>query len=207
MRVVRTAIFAAALWAVAHGAPIGAQSSAPFRWQGHVIAGNTLEIKGVNGNIAASGAAGGQVEVVAEKDARKSDPESVRIEVVEHGGGVTICAVYPTPDNADRPNECRPGDEGRMQVRDNDVNVKFTVRVPAGVRFIGRTVNGSIKLNLPAGLSTEVKARTVNGDISTEFPLTVVGRFSRKQLDGSIGGGGRTLELHTVNGGIALRQR
>ena len=264
MRVVRTAIFAAALWAVAHGAPIVAQSSAPFRWQGHVIAGNTLEIKGVNGNIAASGAAGGQVEVVAEKDARKSDPESVRIEVVEHGGGVTICAVYPTPDNADRPNECRPGDEGRMQVRDNDVNVKFTVRVPAGVRFIGRTVNGeveaarldgpvalrtvngsatfstssygeattvngsirgdlgradwsdtlkfdtvngSIKLNLPAGLSTEVKARTVNGDISTEFPLTVVGRFSRKQLDGSIGGGGRTLELHTVNGGIALRQR
>ena len=71
----------------------------------------------------------------------------------------------------------------------------------------GAIISCSSSPNLPAGLSTEVKARTVNGDISTEFPLTVVGRFSRKQLDGSIGGGGRTLELHTVNGGIALRQR
>ena len=29
-----------------------------------------------------------------------------------------------------------------MNVRDNDVTVTFTVHVPAGVRFAGRTVNG-----------------------------------------------------------------
>jgi hypothetical protein len=263
MRAIRFAVLTITLATAADVARLPAQSSNPFRWQGTVVAGNTLEIKGVNGTISATGGAG-QAEVVAEKQARRSDPDSVRIQVVEHGGGITICAVYPTPDNADRPNECGPGDEGHIQVRDNDVTVKFTVRVPGSVRFVGRTVNGnveaeridgpvvlhtvngsatfstssygeaatvngsirgdlgradwtdtlkfdtvngSIKLSLPAGLSTDVRARTVNGDITTDFPLTVVGRFSRKQLDGSIGGGGRTLEMHTVNGGIALQQR
>jgi putative adhesin len=261
--VVRSAFVAIAVALLPGAGPL-AQSSTPFRWEGNVTAGNTLEIKGVNGKISAAAAAGAQAEVVAEKSARRSDPDSVKIQVVEHGGGVTVCAMYPTPDEAERANECAPGDEGHMQVRDNDVTVKFTVRVPAGVRFVGRTVNGEvtaerldgpvtlrtvngsatfstssfgeattvngsiradlgradwtdtlkfttvnggITLTLPAGLSTDVTARTVNGDIATDFPLTIVGRFSRRSLDGSIGGGGRGLDLRTVNGGIALRQR
>jgi hypothetical protein len=32
-----------------------------------------------------------------------------------------------------------------MNVRDNDVNGEFRVSVPAGVRFVGRTVNGGIE--------------------------------------------------------------
>jgi hypothetical protein len=67
--------------------------------------------------------------VTATKRGRRSDPGSVRIEVVEHGEGVTICAVYPDVDG--RRNECRAGDGGHMSTRDNDVNVHFTVRVPA----------------------------------------------------------------------------
>jgi hypothetical protein len=44
---------------------------------------------------------------VATKHGRRSDPAEVEIEVVEHAGGVTICAVYPSPGS--RPNECRQG--------------------------------------------------------------------------------------------------
>ena len=69
------------------------------------------------------------------------------------------------------------------------------------------TVNGSITLDLPEGLSTTVEASTVNGSISTDFPLTVQGRFSRRRLTGTIGNGGRRLQLETVNGGISLRKR
>ena len=61
-----------------------------------------------------------------------------------HAGGVTICAVYPSRD-ARKPNECPPGDGGRMNVQNNDVSVRFTVRVPAGVTFVGKTVNGEIE--------------------------------------------------------------
>jgi len=232
-----------------------------FRWQGKIAPGGAIEVKGVNGAIEASAASGGEVEVVAIKKARSSDPAAVKIEVVEHAGGVTICAVYPS--RGDRPNECQPGSGGRMNVRDNDVQVRFDVRVPAGVRFVGRTVNGGIDarslpddgeaytvngaieieagglaraetvngrirarlgradwkdrlqfktvnggivVELPASVGAEVEARTVNGDIDTDFPLTVQGRFSKHRLSGTIGGGGRQLDLETVNGGIELRK-
>jgi DUF4097 and DUF4098 domain-containing protein YvlB len=234
-----------------------------FVWHGQLGTGRTLEIKGVNGAIEATGGSG-QAEVRAIKTARRSDPADVEIKVIEHADGVTICAVYPTPSDSRRPNECRPGDGGNMSTRDNDVQVRFVVRVPAGVRFsaktvnggidakrleadteahtvngsvkvettgraeaqtvngsievsMGRadwdgknefkTVNGGIHLDLPGDLSTEVSAKTVNGDIETDFPLTVKGRFSRRSLSGTIGGGGRELELETVNGGIRLSRR
>jgi len=232
-----------------------------FHWQGTVAPGGAVEIKGVNGGITASSAAGGGVEVTAVKKGRKSDPSLVKVEVVEHAGGVTICAVYPSVDG--NANTCAPGKGGRMNVRDNDVQVEFQVKVPAGVRFVGRTVNGGIsasrlaadieaetvnggvdldsngtvrastvnggitarmgrgdwdgdlklstvnggiELTLPEGLNTEVRATTVNGGVETDFPVAVSGRVSRRSLTGTIGSGGRRLELSTVNGGVTLRK-
>jgi hypothetical protein len=240
-----------------------AQSGAPaFEWRGTVLQGSAIEIKGVNGDINAQPASGNEVEVTATRTGRRSDPNSVRIEVVQHGDGVTICAVY--PDAGSNPNECRPGREGRMNVKNNDVQVAFTVIVPTGVRFVGstvngdvragpldapvsiktvngeaefttsshgeastvngsiqatlgsalwegnlsfNTVNGSITVNLPADISADVRAETVNGDITTGFPLTVNGRPSRRVLNATIGGGGRLMELETVNGSVKLNRR
>jgi hypothetical protein len=260
----RTTVLAATLTAVAVvAAPVLARAAAKqedFHWSGSVAAGGAVEIKGVNGGIVATGGPAGAVEVSALKKGRKSDPSEVKIDVVEHAGGVTICAVYPTEGT---PNECAPGEGGRMKVRDNDVNVEFTVKVPAGVRFVGRTVNGGItatgisadaeahtvnggvevesggiaraetvnggikaslgradwagelklktvnggiEVSVPAGLSADVKAATVNGDIETDFPLSVTGRINRRRLQGTIGSGGRLLEMETVNGGIELRK-
>jgi putative adhesin len=251
--------------AVAAAFAAGAASLAraqDFTWEGRVAQGQAVEVKGTNGDVKAGPAAGDRVEVTAVKKARRSDPASVQVQVVEHAGGVTICAVYPTP-AGQAPNECRPGERGRMSVQDNDVNVSFTVRVPAGVRFIGRsvngaidadgltgdveahtvnggvrvstagtvqaetvngsitatvgrangtaalrfkTVNGSIAVDLPASASAEVRAATVNGDIQSDFPLAGQTRVSRRRLSGTIGGGGRPLELDTVNGSIRIRQ-
>jgi len=233
-----------------------------FRWHGSIPQGKSIEIKGVNGDVRAEPSGSNEVEVVAEKHGRRDDPESVRIEVVPHADGVTICAVYPSR-SQDRPNECAPGSGGRNNVQNNDVTVRFTVRVPAGVTFIGRTVNGeveamrlngdvdvstvngsanfsttgsgrahtvngsirgemgradwsdtlemktvngSITLTLPSTLNTDFRASTVNGDISTDFPITVVGKVTRRKMEGTIGGGGRTLALDSVNGSITLKR-
>ena len=81
-----------------------------FHWTGKVAAGQAIEIKGVNGGIAATGAAGGEVEVTAVKKGRKSDPAEVKVEVVEHAGGVTICAVYPS--STALPTSARPARAG-----------------------------------------------------------------------------------------------
>ena len=103
-----------------------------FQWHGAIAQGKAIEIKGVNGDVRAEPSGSNEVEVVAVKRADRDNPDSVRIEVVPHAGGVTICAVYPSRDGQ-RPNECRPGRRRRMNVQNNDVSVRFTVRVPAGV--------------------------------------------------------------------------
>jgi hypothetical protein len=51
-----------------------------------------------------------------------------------------------------------------------------------------------------------VRAETLNGDLISDFPLVVSGRFGPRRLRGTIGQGGRTLELGTVNGTIRLRK-
>ena len=230
------------------------QAANPQSWRGVIVQGNAIEIKGVNGEIKAIASSGQEVEVSAVMRGRRSNPAEVRLEIVQHSDGVTICAMYPSPDS--RPNECAQGDGGRMNVRDNDVNVAFTVRVPAGVRFIGRTVNGDVSAedlaapvsvrtvngeatfstssygdastvngsvrgsmgstqwsqtlrfrSVPADTSTDVQATTVNGSINTDFPITVTGRVNPRKLTGTIGGGGRSMDLETVNGSVTLKRR
>lgn len=73
-----------------------------------------------------------------------------------------------------------------------------------GMRF--STVNGSITLTLPPDLSADVQAQTVNGELESDFPLTVTGRFGPRRFHGTIGNGGRALDLKTVNGSIILRK-
>ncbi len=232
-----------------------------FEWNGRVDRGDRIEIKGINGEINATYTSGSDVRVSATKEAKKSDPKDVRIVVVEHSGGVTICAVY--PDDGGKKNECKPGDDGRLSSKDNDVAVHFTVQVPAGVVLdantvnggvdagglqsdvyantvnggikvstsglarantvngsiqasIGRadwtgdldfqTVNGSITIAMPADVGARVRASTVNGGMETDFPLTVTGKFSNRKMEGTIGGGGRDLNLETVNGSIRLKK-
>ena len=233
-----------------------------FNWHRALAPGKTIEIVGVNGSIDASGAPGSEAVVTAVKKGRRSDPAEVDIDVVEHAGGVTICAVYPDARRGE-PNECRPGGKGRNNTRNNDVSVSWTVRVPRGVLFTGRTVNGrvdargltaaaevhsvngdvsvettswasvstvngsinarmghtdwegeselstvngGITVELPADASMEVDASTVNGSMSTDFPLTVRGRWGPRRMNGTIGRGGRSLSLSTVNGSMELKR-
>lgn len=172
-----------------------------FTWRGRVAVGGALEIRGVNGDIEAVRADGGEIVVHAAKHARRSDPDDVRIEVVEHGGGVTICAVYPGPRGREE-NTCRPGG-GRNNVRDNDVTVDFTVHVPAGITLSAHTVNGGIEA---ADLASNVRARTVNGDIE----IHTAGWAEATTVNGSIAAAMGTAdwpdgaEFETVNGAIRL---
>lgn len=190
-------ILAGALLLTARAA--GAQD---FQWHGLIPQGRAIEIKGVNGDVRAEPSGGNEVEVVAVKRANRDSPDSVRIDVVPHAGGVTICAVYPSRDGQ-RPNECLPGNAGRMNVQNNDVSVRFSVRVPAGVTLVGKTVNGEIEA---MRLNGDVALSTVNGSVS--FSTTAGGRAST--VNGSIHGEmGRadwsdTLEMATVNGSITL---
>jgi hypothetical protein len=179
-----------------------ASSPDEFHWSGRIAQGRTIEVRGINGDVRAEASSGSEVEVTAVKSARRSDPKEVEIRVVEHGNGVTICAVYPSSDPG-RPNECSPDNGGQMNVNNNDVEVQFRVRVPQGVRFSGRTVNGGIETG---ALGSDVDAKTVNGSIV----VSSAGVARAKTVNGSITASlGRAdwsgpLEFKTVNGAITL---
>lgn len=172
-----------------------------FRWAGQVSPGHVVEIKGVNGSIRAEPSTSGQVEVSAIKVGKRSDPRQVKIQVVPHGDGVTVCAVYPSVD--DEANECAPGDRGRMNTRNNDVKVDFTVKVPAGSHLVAKTVNGGVEAS---DLDARVDIRTVNGSVV----FSTQGTGAAKTVNGSITGKlGRadwtdTIALETVNGSITI---
>jgi hypothetical protein len=231
-----------------------------FQWRGQIAAGQSIEIKAVNGDVRAVPSSSGDVEVSATKSGRRSNPADVRIEVVPHAGGVTICAVYPDVPGRE-PNRCAPGTEGRSNTRDNDTSVHFDVRIPYGVGFVGRTVNGEINaeslqgdaeahtvngsirlsttglaiaktvngslnvtmgradwpngasfktvnggitLGLPGVFDADLQAETLNGSITSDFPIAIIGQVSPRRLHGTIGNGGRTLNVSTVNGSIKL---
>jgi hypothetical protein len=179
-------------------------SAQDWSWRKVVAAGRAIEIKGINGDVTATAASGSQVEVIARKSAERSDPDDVRIEVVEHADGVTICAVYPTP-RGERENECLPGARGRSSSRNNDVEVDFEIRVPRGVLFTGRTVNGSVRAT---GLTADAKVSTVNGSVR----VNTTGLAEAKTVNGSITVRmGRTnwsesLSFQTVNGAITVER-
>ena len=202
-----------------------AAAQAPdFQWSGALARGKTIEVRGVNGSIRAVASDDESVRVEALRRGRHSAAESVRIEVVEHDEGVTICAVYPDPPRFPDSNTCSPGG-GRVNVQYNDVRVDFVVSIPAGVRFIGKTTNGDVRteglgpdmqvtthngdivLELPSDLNAELQAATRNGRIDSDFPITVTGRLDRRNLKGSIGGGGPALRASTINGNIHLWRR
>lgn len=242
---------------LATAAPAAAQD---FQWHGRIASGQAIEIKGINGDIQATPSSSGEVEVVASKTARRSNPADVRIEVLPHAGGVTICAVYPSVPGRE-PNVCEPGSGGHSNTKDNDTSVHFQVRVPYGVSLLARTVNGEISaealqadvnartvngsiklattglavadtvngsvnvtmgradwptgasfktvnggitLMMPAVFDADLTADTLNGTITTDFPITVTGEVSPRRLHGTVGNGGRSLKVSTVNGSIKL---
>lgn len=267
----RLTAFRCAAVALLLPATLAAQSSDTWRWRGTLDAGRSLEIRNINGRIAAEPASGREIEIVATKTARKGSVADVELRVETHDGGVVVCALWPS---RDKPTEgcrrdrtaMRERDRGAERAwerwnRDNQVDVHFEVRVPRGVRLaagtvngdvrvgglsadaeatsvngdvhletrglarattvngsvtavLGRadwdgalrftSVNGDVRVSLPANAAFDLTASTVNGDVTSDFPLTLEGRLRRQKVRATVGAGGRDLELTTVNGAIAI---
>jgi DUF4097 and DUF4098 domain-containing protein YvlB len=92
------------------------------------------------------------------------------------------------------------------------VNGSLTVRyasAPKAGSHELNTVNGGLRVYLPADVAGSFHASTVNGGIHTDFPLEVKkARFGpMSSLDGTLGAGtsDTSFDLATVNGAIRIR--
>ena len=174
-----------------------------FDWSGTIAQAERIEIKNMSGNVRATYTEGSEVAVHATKTGRDSDPASVKIEVVRHTEGVTICAVYPdVPGHA--PNECVPGFGGNMTTRNNDVSVEFTLQIPAGVDYVARVVAGDIVAD---DLRSDAFARTVSGHINISTRRIATASAVSGSVSATIGRGdpGRDLSFTATSGDVTLR--
>jgi hypothetical protein len=161
-------------------------------------------------------------EVVVEARQIARDPEdSVTFEIVPHDEGVTICAKYPMRRVSDEdgdgwqfrngrrgrsgweggPEVCEPGEVGEVNLRRNRTRVEWTVRVPAGVDLVARTVQGDVEVR---DLRGDVDANTVSGDVE----VTTTGLAEAATVSGDIrvtmtgARVSRGLDFRTVSGAI-----
>jgi hypothetical protein len=153
---------------------------ADFQWQGQLASGQLLEIRGVNGSIHAEGTADHTASVTAHKTGNNNDPAGVSVQAVVFDGGVVVCALYPDSDSRP-PNVCgAPHMDTYLSANNNDVQVEFTVKVPQGVLFSARTINGDIQ-------ATAMTAHADAGTLMGNIMITTTRSAQASTLHGSIG--------------------
>jgi hypothetical protein len=171
-----------------------------FEWKGEMQPGQILEVWNINGSIKAETAAGSEAEISVQIMGTKPDPRSVQIDVVPYSDGILACTIYK---GLSRPEHCLPGLEPSLSLNNSDIRVEYSLKVPAGVKLVAKTVNGRIAPTLPA---SEIVANAVNGQIAvtTRMPVTanLVNGTILASLEGETWTGARV--LRTVNGSIDI---
>ena len=134
-------------------------------------------------------------------------PAGIKVNATTVNGGVEIDGATSAVDASTvNGNVGARSSGGPVHVRtvNGDIDVR-TGRL-GDERLDYSTTNGSITLELPASANAEVDMRTVNGGLSSDFPMVVQGRIDRRHMQATLGKGGPTLRVSTVNGSIHLRK-
>jgi hypothetical protein len=140
-----------------------------FHWSGRLAQGEQIQINNIIGDIRAEPADGDEVTVTGVRNGSND----LRVEVVRRREGVVICAVYPEgegrrgfsfDDDDDDDGGARDACSHRtMRMNhENPGSIRFTVRVPAGVKLVANTVSGDVETQRLRG---PVVARSVSGDV------------------------------------------
>ena len=194
-----------------------------WTWDGRVDAGHWFSLNNVNGSVTIDPSSDNSVHVRAEKiPQRNGDIRDVRFVVIQSGGDIRICALSRENDRCDEDGLHSDGDHDRRGYRDRNVEVKFKVQVPRGVRVAAGTVNGSMSVR---GTKAEVRASTVNGAVEVRDAgdqvkastvngnvevTTSAGPVNASTVNGSIDATMSALirdgdmKFSTVNGGITV---
>ena len=161
-----------------------------------------VAIQTVNGNGVGFGRRSGSVEY------RVRVPSGLQVSVKTENGGIGLHDLDGTITAATTNGGVR-GTNISGAVSATIVNGGIVIdmaRVAGPIKL--ESVNGGIRLEVPADVNADVEAHAVNGGVSTddEIGLTASDR-SRSNLAGKLNRGGVSVSLSTVNGGIRIGAR
>jgi hypothetical protein len=173
-----------------------------WTWDGRVASGNWFRLASVNGPVTVEASSDNMVHVRAEKDVgSRGRTSDVAFQVIQDGGDVRVCALWRNDvcdDDGLHNRRDRDDDDDRNR---RDVKVRFTVKIPSGVRVSAGTVNGEMRVR---DVSSDVRASTVNGRVEVR---NVGGEVRASTVNGGVDVTTRNgpVDASTVNGTVDVR--
>ena len=197
---------------------------AEVTWRLTVPAEMSLELSAHSGNIKVEGTRGGVTARSVEGDitvrggtgfvslqsvegALVVGDATARVSLTTVDGAVTASRIHgdisvSTVDGAIQLEEIDAGD---VEAETVDGNIEFEGPVQRGGRYKLTSHDGDVTVTAPA-IDATVSVSTFNGDFESDWPVTLSGLTSRKQLSFTLGGGSARLELESFDGTVALRK-
>lgn len=172
----------------------------------------SLSLGNIGGDVEAS-AGSGSIRIDSVKGALEVNTGSGTI----RAGGVAGPIQSSSGSGSVEIEQTAPGDveieTGSGSVRVSGVRGALKVDTGSGsIRAAGeptgewhlQTSSGGVTLQLPQDVGFELKARTSSGSIESDHPITLVGKLSKRELRGSVRGGGPLLDVSTSSGNIRI---
>ncbi len=85
-------------------------------------------------------------------------------------------------------------------------DVTYTGAIAKDGHYNFKSHSGGVTVTIPGDSGFEFTAKTFSGDISSDFKVEVQGRISRKELHGTVNGGGAIIDLEAFSGNIVLKK-
>lgn len=188
------AVMTVSLSSVAVAQDLG-RNADTWTWQGRIDSGKWFRLSSINGPVSIEASKDNMVHVRAEKILNRGNVTDVAFQVIQSDGDIRVCALW-------RQDTCdEDGLHSRSNNRNDDrrnVEVRFTVSVPRGVRVSAGTVNGEMRVR---NVTSEVRASTVNGRVEVR---NVGGQVRANTVNGAVAvsTSNGPVSASTVNGSI-----
>ena len=135
-------------------------------------------------------------------------PRQSNLSLETHNGGISIENVDGQMDFEALNGGVKLADlagDVRGTTTNGGVSVELTGDAWDGAGLDVRTTNGGVKIYVPDHYSAELETSTVNGKVVVDFPVTVRGRIDSR-IATTLGRGGKTIHVKTINGSVKVRR-
>lgn len=85
--------------------------------------------------------------------------------------------------------------------------ITYQGKLKADGKYYLKSHSGDVEMRIPADSAFDFEAKTFSGSIDSAFEITISGKISKKEIRGSVNGGGAEVSLSTFSGDISLKKK
>ena len=86
-------------------------------------------------------------------------------------------------------------------------SVIYEGKIKPDGRYSLKTHSGRVEMRIPSDSAFDLEAKVFSGSIHSDFDITISGKISKREIRGSVNGGGAAVELSAFSGGVHIKKR